>query len=783
MKISYKWIKEYISVDQDAYEVAHALTMSGTEIEGIEHLTIPEQVVVARITEVAPHPNADKLRICQVDAGQESHRVVCGAPNVKEGMLSAFAPVGTQLSEEFKVKKAKIRGEESFGILLSEKELGLTDDHDGIMEITGDHAPGDCLMRALDLEDWAFEVNVTPNRGDCLSVLGLARELSAIYRTDIKLPEFKLNESGSDINEKLAVEIIDRDLCPRYAARMLEGVSIGKSPFAMRRRLFISDIRAINNMVDITNYILLELGQPMHAFDYTLLEGAKIVVKKASAGEKFTTLDSQERELCETDLMICDAVKPVALAGVMGGENSEVKDETSTVVLESAFFEPVTIRKTAKRLSLSSEASYRFERGIDPEGQVRAADRAAYLMSELAGATVLPGVIDVNYVEQDKPAITLRQSYLERVLGAENVKVDEVADIMQRLGCKVISADGRWEISAPLFRHDLEREADMLEEYIRIYGMDRVAPKLPPFVPEPLAAVEVQKNDLRRKLADMGLSEIVTYSFISPRWKAVFGEDVLELKNPISEELSIMRRSLIPALATTVARNRNQQAKDIFIYELGRCYLPKGEVLPVEDERLAIALSGSRRPGHFSEASERVDFYDIKGYAEALIDNMALQKSDRDFLKPGYQADIIVKGRVVGFMGALNSSVLEMEDIDDDVFVMEVDLSALVAAPYAGMQSLARFPMTSRDLSLVADENISYAQINELITGLKIEELRKVEVIDLYEGDKLPEGKRGITIRLVYQSSEKTLADKQISKWQDSIIKKLADEFNITLRQ
>ncbi|HQG31545.1 MAG TPA: phenylalanine--tRNA ligase subunit beta, partial [Deltaproteobacteria bacterium] len=423
MRLGYKWIKEYVRIGNDALDVSKALTMSGTEVEEIIHEMVPREVIAAKIVEVRPHPDADKLKICMTDTGSEVLQVVCGAPNVRVGLVSAFAPVGTNLGPGMLVKKARIRGQESYGVLLSERELGLTDDHTGIMEIEKDLAPGDVLVDALDLEDWVFEINITPNRGDELSVIGIARELSAVFGADMTLPRFTLNETAVPVEDVLTVEILAPDACPRYAARAVEDVNIKKSPFVMRRRLFQAGVRAINNVVDITNYVMLEYGQPLHAFDYTLLAGRGIVVRKALQGETFTTLDSVERKLEADNLLICDKEKPVALAGVMGGENSEISETTTKIVIESAFFDPLSIRRTSKVLGLSTEASYRFERGIDPAIQAEAANRAAYLMQELADARILKGVIDVNYYDYASAPIRLRKGYLHRVLG-----IDEIGD-------------------------------------------------------------------------------------------------------------------------------------------------------------------------------------------------------------------------------------------------------------------------------------------------------------------------------------------------------------------
>jgi phenylalanyl-tRNA synthetase beta chain len=784
MKLGYNWIRDYVNIDRTAEEVAHALTMSGTEVEEIIHEAIPRSVIVARIVEVKPHPDADKLKICMTDTGSEILQVICGAPNCRDGMISAFAPIGTDLGPGMLVKKAKIRGVESFGVLLSEKELGLTDDHTGIMEIDADLKPGDVLIDALNLEDWVFGINITPNRGDELSVIGIARELSAIFGAELKLPGSPIRETVKPVEDVLSVEILSKEGCPRYAARVIEDVNIKKSPYVMRRRLFQAGVRAINNIVDITNYVMLEYGQPLHAFDYTFLAGQGIVVRKANEGETFTTLDSVERKLRAIDLLICDREKPVALAGVMGGENSEVLDTTKTIALESAFFDPIGIRRTSKGLGLATEASYRFERGIDPAIQADAASRAAYLMQELADAHVLKGIIDVNYYDYAAEPITLRRSYIEKVLGISDFKDEDVEAILTRLGFTLEKADGSWKVLRPALRHDVTREIDLVEEFIRVYGMDKVEPELPTFKPMAAPDLSMSFNDLRLTLASMGYTEVVNYSFISPRWKAFFGEDALELLNPISDEMKVMRTSIIPGLATTVARNKNLQRRDMSIFEVGTCFFPKGRgVLPDEGQKLGIAISGQRQDTHWSIRPQEVDFYDIKGVMEALLPGITVRPSEHAFYKPGNQADILLGSEAIGHMGAFSADILQMLDITDDVYAAEVSAQVLLGRKWKGIAEIPRFPMTWRDLSLVADADVSYERIRGLIEGLAVKELRSVAPVDLYTGDKLPQGKKGITIRLTYQSDTRTLEDSVINKWQDRIVQSLEKELGITLRQ
>lgn len=784
MKISYSWIREFVDLDVDAATAASALTMSGTEVEEVAHQTVPGDVICARVVEAKRHPNADKLFVCMVDTGKETLQVVCGAPNTRAGMMSAFAPVGCDLGPGMLVKKARIRGEESFGVLLSERELGLTDDHTGIMEFDVETKPGDALVHALGLEDWVLDVNVTPNRGDCLSVIGVARELAALFGRELRMPAFSIVEDPTPIESVLTVEVVDAKGCPRYAARYLDNVRIGKSPFAMRRRLFQSGVRAISNVVDITNYVMLEYGQPLHAFDSTLIAGGGIVVRRAAEGEIFVTLDSVQRRLRADDLLICDREKAVALAGVMGGENSEVLPTTTSVVLESAFFDPAGIQKTSKGLGLSTEASYRFERGIDPSMQVGAADRAAWLMALYAGARVYRGVIDVNHIPPERRPVKLRMSFLKKVLGIDGIDEADVRRIFSGLGCDVQAAQGGWTIGIPPFRHDLTREIDLVEEFIRVYGMDKVQPDLPTFRPMDGIPEETGLKSLRVALAAMGLTEIITYSFIAPRWKAFLPGDSLELLNPISDEMKIMRTSMIPGMLAAVERNKKLQTRDISFFEIGKTFHPvQGRKLPDEVRRLGIALSGQRFDAHWSDRGRAVDFYDIKGIAETLMEGVELRPSAHAHLVQGCQADLVLDGSVIGTLGSVHQDILAALDIGDEIFVLEVLLEPVLTRRWKGLKEIPRFPSTWRDLSLVVDEQVCYADIVKSIRSKGIREIRQVAAVDVYHGDKLPAGKKGITIRVTYQSEERTLEDATINTWQDRIIASLSDDLGITLRQ
>ncbi|HEU0264946.1 MAG TPA: phenylalanine--tRNA ligase subunit beta, partial [Geobacterales bacterium] len=730
MIISYNWLKEYVDVELPADELAHLLTMLGLEVEGMESRGADlDQVVVARIEEKRQHPNADKLSLCRVNTGSETLEIVCGAQNMKSGDRVALAQVGAVLPGDFKIKRSKIRGEESHGMLCSEKELGLAEASEGIMILSADAPLGRPVFDVLGLKDTIFEIGLTPNRADCLSVIGIAREVAAKLGRSLRYPQIALAEKGPAIASVTSVTVEDKDLCPRYAARYISGCRIASSPQWLVNRLAAAGIRSINNLVDVTNYVMLEFGQPLHAFDFDRLRGGRIIVRRAAEGERFTTLDGQERQLLPSDLTIRDAEGAVALAGIMGGGNSEISDSTTNVLLESAYFEPRSIRRTAKRLGMHSESSHRFERGVDVNGVGRALDRAASLMAELSGGSIAKGAIDIYPQPVACRVITLRPERVNALLGT-SISVDEMERLCQQLECTVErSANGTLRVMVPTFRVDIEREIDLVEEVARLHGFDAIAVTMPTARvfsdrPSPQQRSIAELKDL---LVAEGLHEVINYSFISP---LLFDgillppndsrRRVIPLLNPLTEEQSVLRTTLLPGLLQTVSRNASFRQLSQRLFELRRVYLPRdGEELPAEPLQLGVIMTGLRHPEGWSQGGEAVDFYDLKGVAESIVERFRLRKveyraaNDEPFYHPGKSCALVAGNEVIGTLGELHPTVQERLDLSQPVYYLELWLHKLLAAPRQEVTIAAphRFPDVSRDIALLVPEEMTASTI------------------------------------------------------------------------
>ncbi|OGU04369.1 MAG: phenylalanine--tRNA ligase subunit beta, partial [Geobacteraceae bacterium GWC2_55_20] len=606
MKVTYNWLKEYVDFDLSPDQLADLLTMLGLEVEAMERLGEGfDDVVVALVEEKRQHPNADKLSLCRVNNGSEVLDVVCGAQNFKQGDMVALAQIGAVLPGDFKIKKSKIRGEESCGMLCSEKELGLADESAGIMVLPGSGLVlGTPLFSALGLKDTLFEIGLTPNRADCLSAVGIAREIAAKLGLQVRYPASAVVESGEAVESVIGVVVEAADLCPRYAARYISGCKISPSPEWLVKRLNAIGIRSINNVVDITNLVMMELGQPLHAFDCDRLAGKRIVVRRAGEGEPFTTLDGQQRALVQDDLVICDAERPVALAGVMGGLNSEIENTTTCILLESACFKPAAVRKTSKRLGLHTESSHRFERGIDIGGVARALDRAAALIVELAGGTMARGALDVYPGKCEPVSIPFRPERANSLIGIDLAR-EEILDILTRLECLVVEgAAGIVQVEPPSYRIDIEREIDLIEEVARLNGFDRIPASMPIAritSDRPSRHQQLEKR-VRNILVDHGMNEIINFSFTDPgsAGKLMLREDdprrnAIRLSNPLVDEQSVMRTTLLPGLLETVARNINFRSLDLSLFEMRRVYMPSaGDDMPTEPIFIVGAMTGSR---------------------------------------------------------------------------------------------------------------------------------------------------------------------------------------------
>jgi phenylalanyl-tRNA synthetase beta chain len=799
MKATLRWLREFVDVEWEAGDLADRLTHLGLECT-VEERGVLEGVVVGEVVEVKPHPGAERLKLCRVNLGSDVASVVCGAPNTRVGNKYPMALVGAHLPGDKLIAATEIRGARSEGMLCSEAELDVGEDASGLWDLPSELAPGTRLDQALDLVDWVFEFDLTPNRGDCLSILGLSYEIAALADGQVRLPELSLAESGLPIEDRFEIILRDPDLCPRYVARLVEGTRLGPAPLWMRRRLQLVGIRPINNLVDVTNYVMWELGQPLHAFDLDLLEEGRIVVQRAKVGETFVSLDGQERRLTDDMLMIWDGVKPVAVAGVMGGENSEVGPRTRNVLIESALFNPTNVRRTAKALGMATEASRRFERGIDPEGCPRAADRAARLMAELSGASIAPGRIDAYPWPVSPQRIRLRPAKVNGLLGMK-LPEQEIRSSLERLGLEVKATETEaMEVIAPPRRGDLTREVDLIEEVARLQGFDQV----PTTLPRTSAIARTQDRGLqieslvREILVGYGFYEIITYAFMDVRAESRLGmraglvqHSTVTLLNPIRQDQSMMRTTLLPGLLETVLQNFNRKNPNLRLFEVGRVYLPsKGELLPREARRLALAVSGARYPEHWSTARENVDVFDLKGVLQGLTES--LQVADIRFvpaaagyLREGSSMRLEVGGAAVGFLGELSPAVMAAWDLPAPAFVAEVDFEALVesACLKRSFRPLPRFPEVARDLSVLVDEGVSAGDVLGEVRRAEPAWLQDVYLYDIFTGgEHIPFGKKSLTFRLRYRSLERNLTDEEVNEQQQKVIELLSKRFGARLR-
>ncbi|MXY99399.1 phenylalanine--tRNA ligase subunit beta [Candidatus Poribacteria bacterium] len=815
MHVTLNWLKNYIDFEFSASELADRLTMLGVEVESVKQPGAElEGVVVGSVSTIKPHPNADKLVLCQVDIGEpEELQIVCGAPNVREGMHAPVAMIGATLPVGLTIKRAKLRGETSEGMLCSEKELGLAaqlasaynkaEDAAGLMELATDIPIGTPLATALGLDDTVFELEITPNRPDCLSFIGVAREIRAETGNSLKLPKVDFNEDGADVQEATSVTIEAPDLCPRYAARVIRGVKIGQSPVWLQQRLESVGIGVINNIVDITNFVLMEYGQPLHAFDYHKLAQNRIVVRRAGVDETLTTLDEVDRKLTTDMLVIADAEKPVALAGVMGGYDSEITESTCDVLLESAYFNPSSIRATARALGMSTEASYRFERGADPGIVLAALDRAAELITELAGGTVCKGVVDVYPGEQPLTEIRLRPERVNFVLGTE-IEPVIMEEILTRLGFDIEesrpeiapTAERTFQVNVPTFRSDVTREIDLIEEIARVYGYDNIPTTLPKGeipVPAPDPKVEVRRR-IKQFLLAAGMMEAVNYSFSGPNGfdKVRFDadhplRDALPLQNPLSPEMSVLRTTLLPGLLENAQHNRNHQIDTIAIFEIGSVFIRHGE--HKEPERVSGVLAGQVGDGVYSNPYRQPDFYDIKGLVEGVLEvcgisDYTLQKTGAPTFHPGRNAAVLLGDRQIGIFGEAHPEVLENYDLPYKAYLFDFDMEGLTdAALFAKrFEPISVYPKVERDLAIVVDKEILSDMPTELIYKTGGEWVESVRLFDVYEGEQVPEGKKSLAYAIIYHSASETLTDKAVNALHDKIVKRLNQELGAELR-
>jgi phenylalanyl-tRNA synthetase beta chain len=799
VRVPLKWLREYVDITLTPSELARRLTMAGTEVNAI--LTTGrdwEKISVAEVVDVSPHPNADRLRLTTVDLDGEQMTVVCGAPNVAAGQKVAFARVGAELidghtGEPTILKPAKIRGVESAGMVCSEKELGLSDSHEGILVLPEDAPVGTPLGEYLG--DTILDLDITPNRPDCMSVLGIAREVAALSGGTVREPPGDYQEQGRPLKGRLSVEIADRDLCPRYCAALIEGVQIGPSPPWMQECLLAAGVRPISNVVDITNYVMLEVGQPLHAFDFSLISDRKIIVRRARPGEVLVTLDGTERPLSRDTLVIADAKEAVAVAGLMGGAASEVAESTTAILLESANFNPANIRRTSTSLKLRTDASARFEKGLSPELTMVGIRRAVRLMVELAGGRAAEGIIDVYPGKRRVTRITVTQERLARILGLQ-LPTPQVRQTLISLGfgCRWVPPD-RYVVRVPYWRTDVRIPDDVAEELARIIGYDELPittlrGAIPPAQPQPSRELRERVRDI---LAAAGMQEVIAYSLtnLETLAKVLPPEELsqpppLRVANPMSHQQEYLRTTLRASLLETLASNLRHRQGRIALFEVARAYLPRPDELPQEVESLAGVVTGDRPDRWGQPGGEPVALYDAKTYLDFLFDRLGLTVTyddGEDFaLVPGRTAEVRLDGQRVGLVGQVHPRVAAAFDIEQDVYLFEVNLEAL--APQVGKprlyQPLSRFPAVEEDIAIVVDEGVTAAQVQAIIESFPL--VQRAALFDVYTEAPVPAGKKSLAYSVAYQSLDHTLSEAEVNRERRRILDRLSGQLGAVLR-
>ncbi|MFM6977064.1 MAG: phenylalanine--tRNA ligase subunit beta [Sphingobacteriaceae bacterium] len=787
MKISYSWLKQFIETEKTPEEISLILTDIGLEVESLEKVqSVPgglEGLVVGLVKETAQHPNADRLKITKVDAGRgQDLQIVCGANNVAAGQKVVVALDGTTIyptkGEPFKISNSKIRGEVSQGMICAEDEIGLGTDHDGIMVLAADTPVGTLAKDYFKLEDdYLFEIGLTPNRADAASHLGVARDLAAYLRTSYTLPNVSAFKVDSEkLNIPVTVE--DTAACPRYSSLTISGVSVKESPDWLKNKLNIIGVRPINNVVDITNYVLHELGQPLHAFDADKISGGKVIVKKCAEGTPFTTLDEVERKLSDQDLMICHANAPMCLAGVFGGIQSGVSAQTQNIFLESAYFNPVSVRKTSKRFGLKTDASFRFERGTDPDMTVLALKRAALLIKELAGGEISSSISDLYPAPVAPFDVSLSYQNVNRLIGKALDK-DHVKSIISALQIEIAAktAEGL-ELKVPAYRVDVTREVDVIEEILRIYGYNNIE------IPSQIRAslnygVKPDKEAVQNQVADWlsanGFNEILSNSLTKADYALNPGKAV-HLLNPLSSDLDTMRQSLLFSGLETVVYNENRKSSDLKLYEFGKTYFLKDQADAFQEyQRLAIFLSGKMQAAQWNNPAKAANFYHIKAVVDTLLQKLnivGLQTKETDLGNLAYGLAYLKGEKPLASFGAVSAKVLKKMDIDSEVFYAELDWDLIIKSIRNNKityREVSKFPAVKRDLSLLMDRSVTFEQLKQISLKTERSLLKEVDLFDVYQGDKLPADKKSYALSFVLQDEEKTLTDKQI----DAIMQKL----------
>ncbi|MBT2971195.1 MAG: phenylalanine--tRNA ligase subunit beta [gamma proteobacterium symbiont of Ctena orbiculata] len=791
MKFSESWLREWVDPTVTTQELADQLSMAGLEVDSVESVAAAfNGVVVGEVLSREQHPDADKLSVCRVNVdGGEPLQIVCGATNVAAGMRVPVATVGALLPGDFKIKKAKLRGVESSGMICSASELGLAESSDGIMPLPEDAPVGEDFRQYLKLEDSAIDVDLTPDRGDCLGIAGIAREVGVINRCQVKPPAIDAVEAA--IDDRVEVDLEADEACPRYLCRVVRDVDVNaQTPLWMQERLRRSDIRSLGPVVDVTNYVLLELGQPMHGFDLERIS-EKIRVRMAQAGEKLILIGGQEVDLDTETLVIADADQPVALAGIMGGEASAVNDTTRHILLESAFFAPTAISGKARSYGLHTDSSHRFERGVDPQLQAMAMERATALLIEIAGGRPGPIVEACNEQRiEPRPLIELRAERVNKVLGVE-IDGDEVNDILIRLEMAVNKTEQGWQVRAPSSRFDIAIEEDLIEEIGRIYGYARIPAH------RGLSAMEMRErpetdfdlNRARMLLVGRDYQEVITYSFVSPEIEALIDPEKsgIRLANPISADMSVMRTSIWPGLLQTARYNQSRQQQRVRIFETGLCFFREdGEI--TQEPVLAGLVTGDRFPEQWGGASRAADFYDLKADVEALLslsgrrEAFTFTTAEHAALHPGQSAAISLAGENIGLIGMLHPQIEKKLDLNDPALVFEIKLDKVAQGSLPAFETLSKFPSIRRDIAIVVDQSVTFESIRNLIRDQSGKIVTDIILFDVYTGENIDSGRKSLALGLILQEKSHTLTDKEVEDVVAKVLNRLAEDFGAKLR-
>lgn len=790
MKIPVKWLNDYVDISDISIEsLVHKMTMSGSKVEGVENLGEEIQnVVVGKILSIEKHPDADKLVVCKVDVGNEVLQIVTGAKNVNEGDFVPVALHGSHLPGGITIKKGKLRGVESFGMLCSIGELNLTLEdvpyaiEDGILIFDKEYPLGMDVKEIFSLNEDIIEFEITPNRADCFSVIGLAREAAVTFDKPFNLKTPVINETNDKIEDFASVEVLDKENCMRYAAKVVKNVKIGPSPKWLSDRLKLSGIRSINNIVDITNYVLLEYGQPMHAFDLDTLKGNKIIVRRANEGEVITTLDEQERKLDSSMLMICDEERCVAVAGVMGGLNTEIEETTKTLLFESACFYGANVRTTARKLGLRTEASSRYEKGLDPENVIGAINRACELVEMLGAGEVVSGIIDIDNSNKERKVLPFRPQYINGFLGTD---ISE-EDMVKTLTAFEFKIDGD-KIYVPSFRSDIEGEADIAEEVVRIYGYDKI--EATPLRGETTQGIKTKEQKLSDRietvLTAQGHYEVMNFSFVSPDifHKINTNDETIKnpvvILNPLGKDCSIMRTTLIASMMDTLSFNNNQRTPNGKFFELARVYLPReGEKLPDEKKKACLGMYGG------------YDFYDLKGSVETILENLNVKNyefvadSENTTFHPGRCAKILSGDKVIGIMGEVHPNVCKNYSMSAKAYIAELDFDTLLALWVSDVEykPLPKFPAVTRDIAMLVDDSVTVGEIEKIIRKCSGKMLEDVKLFDVYKGAQIESGKKSVAFSIIYRAEDRTLTDDEISVVFDKIVSNLEKNLSAQLR-